>query len=124
MLMLHSSGCTLTEKIELFDELFANVNPNFLPEMSSLLHLSVAAAVTDSLDSNTMQRLGWLDACLNLLTPLSEEVADVFPKVLEVLQTRLSQAYMVLSERNHQDPSLRNISVLHRRVQELKAMTV
>lgn len=42
--------------------------------------------------------------------------------VLDVMQTRLQHAYMTLSELNHQDPILKNVAALSRRVQDLKSV--
>ncbi|TID20169.1 wd40 yvtn repeat-like-containing domain [Venturia nashicola] len=108
-------------KIELFDEIFMHINPSYLEEMSALIILSVSAAVTDSLDTNILQRLAWLEVGLHIINPATPEITDVFPKVLEVMQTRLQQAYMTIAERNHIDPILRNVAALNARVQEMKA---
>ncbi|QDS76938.1 hypothetical protein FKW77_004882 [Venturia effusa] len=109
-------------KIELFDEIFVHINPTYLEKMSALIILSVSAAVTDSLDTNIMQRLAWLECGLHIIDPTTPEIADVFPKVLEVMQTRLQQAYMTVAERNHVDPILRNLANCNARVQEMKHM--
>ncbi|KAE9983474.1 hypothetical protein BLS_004247 [Venturia inaequalis] len=125
-------------KIELFDEIFVHINPSYLEEMSALIILSVSAAVTDSLDTNILQRLAWLEVGLHIIDPTvslsifqsnttkaltvtqTPEITDVYPKVLEVMQTRLQQAYMTIAERNHVDPILRNVATLNARVQEMK----
>jgi hypothetical protein len=124
-------------KIELFDEIFVRINPSYLEDMSALIVLSVSAAVTDSLETNTLQRLAWLEVGLHIINPAvssptltavketlttsqTPEIADVFPKVLEVMQTRLQQTYMTIAERNHADPILRNLATLNARVQLMK----
>lgn len=56
-------------KIELFDEVFVHINPAYLEEMSALIILSVSAAVTDSLDTNILQRLAWLEVGLHIINP-------------------------------------------------------
>jgi hypothetical protein len=127
-------------KIELFDEVFVHINPSYLEDMSALIVLSVSAAVTDSLETNTLRRLAWLEVGLHIINPAvsshiptiakyetltiiqTPEIADVFPKVLEVMQTRLQQAYMTIAERNHVDPILRNVAGLNSRVQEMKTL--
>lgn len=129
-------------KIELFDEIFVHINPSYLEEMSALIILSVSAAVTDSLETNILQRLAWLEVGLHIINPAvssslfhfninkaltvtqTPEITDVFPKVLEVMQTRLQQAYMTIAERNHVDPILRNVATLNARVQEMKNVLV
>jgi len=56
-------------KVELFDEVFVHINPEYLSTMTALVALSVSAAVTDSLETNTLQRLAWLEVGLAIINP-------------------------------------------------------
>ena len=106
----------------LFDKLFVRVNPGYLLHVSPLVALSVSAAITSSLDTNTVQRLEWLGAVLDRLDMRDPEIADVAPKIMEVLSQRLQGCYMVRAEQDPQDVVLRRVSVLNRRVGEVRRM--
>ncbi len=45
---------------ELFDNLFMYLNPLYLQQVSSLVALSVSAAITSSFETNVDKRLDWL----------------------------------------------------------------
>ena len=51
-------------KVELFDEVFVQVDPQFLSSLSPLLVLSVAATVSENLKVHIRERLDWIEMCL------------------------------------------------------------
>ncbi|KAK0931582.1 hypothetical protein LTR29_016351 [Friedmanniomyces endolithicus] len=116
----------------LFDNLFVRVNPADLQQVTPLVALSVSAALTASLDSNISQRLEWLDTVLRLIDVRDPEIADVAPKIMDVLGQRLQGAYMVVAEQrgdgvgmgvDEREGVLRKISALNRKVGEVRRAT-
>ncbi|KAK0835430.1 hypothetical protein LTR02_012529 [Friedmanniomyces endolithicus] len=116
----------------LFDNLFVRVNPAYLQQVTPLVALSVSAALTASLDSNISQRLEWLDTVLRLIDVRDPEIADVAPKIMDVLGQRLQGAYMVVAEQRgdgvgmgveEREGVLRKISGLNRKVGEVRRAT-
>lgn len=57
---IHSS-----QQADIFDNFFVRVNPAYLTQLSAIVLLSVAVAVTTSLETNVSQRLVWLGVVLN-----------------------------------------------------------
>jgi hypothetical protein len=55
---------------EMFDTIWVQVGPRALGQVSSLVVVSVAAAVTMALKNNTNDRLDWIDYALNVIDPL------------------------------------------------------
>lgn len=106
---------------QLFDNLFVRCNPAYIGSLTPLVALSVSAAVSSSLETNTAERLMWLDAVFASIDPTDPDIREVAPKIMDVLSSRLQAAYMQIAEKNPGDPVLRRISMLSRRAQELKA---
>ena len=98
------------------------VNPQYLAQVSPLVALSVSAAITATFETNTAHRLDWLAAVLRLLNLADADIRDVAPKILDVIASRLSGAYMQISEARPGDPSLRRISQLNRQVVEIRRL--
>lgn len=128
----------------IFDVLFVRCNPGFVAQLSPLVTLSISAAVTSTLDTNLKERLIWLeivfsavdirvcDPAAKTATTFAQDadslqdpdLIDVAPRIMDVLSQRLQSAYMAVSEEDSNNPILRKISVLARRANELKAMTI
>ncbi|KAF2264288.1 DAO-domain-containing protein [Lojkania enalia] len=104
---------------QLFDTVFVRCNPAYLSQVSSLLALSTGAVVTESLDHHLMERLIWLEAVLNNVNPHDAEIRDFIPKIMDVINQRLSQAYMKINESSPGNPLLRRISAMVSKVNEL-----
>lgn len=129
---------------ELFDNLFMYLNPLYLQQVSSLVALSVSAAITSSFETNVDKRLEWLgtivsniDAAVsdNDLRPLGglcfadfkqdADIRDVAPKIMDVLVQRLSGAYMHLSDSEPRDENvLRKMVALNRQISEVRRVLV
>lgn len=58
-----------TQQVALFDNLLYRYNPGYLARSAPLVVLSVAAAVTSSLETHTIERLEWLDIALKHIVP-------------------------------------------------------
>jgi hypothetical protein len=112
-----------SNQASLFDNLFVRVNPMYLQHVSSLVCLSVSAAVTSSLETKLPERLDWLEAVLNQIDLRDQEIADVAPKIMDVLATRLQGAYMQASEDGGNPVVLKKIRELHRRVAEVRRVS-
>jgi hypothetical protein len=54
-----------SQQADLFDHVFIRMSPDYLPRLSTMLMLSVAVAVTSSLQTNVAQRLNWVNIILN-----------------------------------------------------------
>lgn len=54
-----------SQQADLFDNLFVRLNPSYLTSLSPIVELSVGVAVTSSLETNTMERLAWLEVVLH-----------------------------------------------------------
>lgn len=48
----------------MFDKVFVAVDPSYLQVCNQIVVLSVAAAVTTSLESNVAERVSWLEMAL------------------------------------------------------------
>ncbi|KAJ5105198.1 hypothetical protein NUU61_002545 [Penicillium alfredii] len=107
------------QQADLFDNFFVRVSPNYLARLSAILTLSVGVAVTSSLQTNIIQRLGWLDVVLHNVDARDSDLREVAPRIMEVLTQRLNTLYMTVAERNPHDPILRLIAPLSRRAREL-----
>jgi len=70
------------KQVSLFDNLFVRCNPQYLQTISTLLALSVGAAVTTSLETNTAKRLGWIEAVLSTVNPMVSLTPQEFNLVL------------------------------------------
>ncbi|PSN68494.1 hypothetical protein BS50DRAFT_492414 [Corynespora cassiicola Philippines] len=104
---------------ELFDTVFVRCDPAYLSQVSPLLALSTGAVVTESLDHNLPERLVWLDAVLRNVNPHDNEIHDIVPKIMDVMNQRLTTAYIKLNESSPGNPLLRRISALVSTVNEL-----
>ena len=85
-----------------------------------LVALSVSAALTATLDTNTKERLEWLKVVLSQMNVRDAEILDVVPHIMDVLSQRLQGAYMVLSEEQPNSPALKSMAQLNRQVGEIK----
>ncbi|KAF2182735.1 hypothetical protein K469DRAFT_585547 [Zopfia rhizophila CBS 207.26] len=104
---------------ELFDTVFVRCNPAYLSQVSALLALSTGAVVTESLDKHLPERLIWLDAVLNNVDPHDPEILDIVPRIMDVLNQRLTAAYIKLNESSPGNQLLRRISALVTKVNDL-----
>ncbi|KAJ5661697.1 uncharacterized protein N7477_009313 [Penicillium maclennaniae] len=98
-----------SQQADLFDHVFVNVRPDYLPRLSAMLMLSVGVA------TNVAQRLNWINVILNNMNLADPEMRDVTPKIMQRLSERLNGLYMDVVNRNPQDPLLRLIIPLTRR---------
>lgn len=100
--------------------------PTYVQQLSPLVGLSVAAAVTATLETHVAERLLWVDTVFSAINLKDQEIIELAPKIMAVLAQRLQEAYMNLSESNGKDPAipalLRKISKLYRRANEMKNM--
>ncbi|KAL8651589.1 MAG: hypothetical protein Q9210_003172 [Variospora velana] len=94
----------------IFDNYLAGLNPGYLRELSSLLNLSVGAAVTLTLDTKLAERLTWLGTDPGL--------HDYGPRIMDVLRERLESGFMHISTTNAGEPALRQIPPLARQARE------
>jgi len=99
------------------------VNPQYLQQVSGLVSLSVSAAITATFASNLHARLDWLATVLGLLNLADADIRDVAPSILDVLASRLSGAYMLISEERPGDPVLRRISALNRQATDIRRLS-
>ena len=101
--------------------------PDYVRQLTPLVALSVAAAVTATLDTHVTERLLWVDTVFSAIDTKDPEIVEVAPKIMTVLAQRLQEAYMNISESKDRDPSvsalLKKISSLHRRAVEMKNLT-
>ncbi|KAF2878448.1 hypothetical protein BDV95DRAFT_479405 [Massariosphaeria phaeospora] len=104
---------------ELFDTVFVTCNPAYLSHVTPLLALSTGAVVTDALEKNLPERLTWLESVLNVVNPNDNEIRDIVPKIMEIMNQRLTTAYIKLNEDSPGNPLLRRISSLVTKVNEL-----
>ena len=105
---------------ELFDKLFVRVNPQYLLRLSPLVSLSVSAALTSSFENNIHERLDWLATVLQTINLGNDEIREIAPKIMDVLQQRMQGAYMQLAETKGHDPALQKIATLSRQINEIK----
>ncbi|KAF2855241.1 hypothetical protein T440DRAFT_206759 [Plenodomus tracheiphilus IPT5] len=101
-----------TRSAELFDEVFVRCNPNYLTQMSPLLILSTGAIVSGALERNLPERLNWLETVLRSINPHDPEVKDMIPRIMDVVNQRLTSRYIELNESSPGNPLLRRISGL------------
>ncbi|KAF2789596.1 hypothetical protein K505DRAFT_365477 [Melanomma pulvis-pyrius CBS 109.77] len=104
---------------ELFDTVFVRCNPAYLNRVSPLLALSTGAVVTEALEQNLPERLIWLDAVLKNVDPHDNEIHDIVPKIMDVMNQRLTATYIKLNESSPGNQLLRRISSLVSKVNEL-----
>jgi WD40 repeat protein len=120
---------------ELFDTVFVRCNPAYLNRVSPLLALSTGAVVTEALEHNLTERLIWLDAVLKNVDPnvsnhlykmcyytknsKDNEIHDIVPKIMDVMNQRLTATYIKLNESSPGNQLLRRISSLVSKVNEL-----
>ncbi|KAJ5189746.1 hypothetical protein N7472_008760 [Penicillium cf. griseofulvum] len=109
------------QQADLFDNFFVHVSPTYLSRLSAIVMLSVAVAVTTTMQTNIGQRLHWLEVVLQNVNPRDTDLREVAPRILDIMSQRLNTLYMSVVERNPHDPILRLISPLARRARELHA---
>ncbi|KAL9614396.1 MAG: hypothetical protein Q9167_001126 [Letrouitia subvulpina] len=101
------------------DFLVVRCDPSYLRQLSPLINLSVGAAITTSLENHLTERLTWLEVILSTISPRDHELREVGPRIMEVLKERLESHYMSSAEINPNEPTLRQIPPLARRVREM-----
>ncbi|KAL8773928.1 MAG: hypothetical protein Q9209_001358 [Squamulea sp. 1 TL-2023] len=101
-----------------FDGFLARLDPAYLHELSPLINLSVAVAVTSSLDTTLDERLTWLESVFATIIPGDPELHDVGARIMEVLRERLESGFMRISLANPGEPALRRIPPLAHRARE------
>ncbi|KAJ5959113.1 uncharacterized protein N7479_006263 [Penicillium vulpinum] len=109
------------QQADLFDNFFVHISPTYLSRLSAIVMLSVAVAVTTTMQTNIGQRLHWLEVVLQNVNPRDTDLREVAPRILDIMTQRLNTLYMSVVERNPHDPILRLISPLARRARELLA---
>ena len=87
-----------------------------------LLAISLSAAVTASLETHVAQRLEWLSLILSSIQLDNEDIADVAPKIMDVISQRLQGAYMNMAEANARDPLLKQVSNLTKQANEVRRL--
>ncbi|KAI4289221.1 MAG: hypothetical protein L6R35_001512 [Caloplaca aegaea] len=102
----------------IFDNYLAGLNPGYLRELSSLLNLSVGAAVTLTLDTKLAERLTWLGTVFSTIRPGDPGLHDYGPRIMDVLRERLESGFMHISTTNADEPALRQIPPLARQARE------
>lgn len=106
---------------ELFDNLFRYLNPLYLQQVSSLVALSVSAAITSSFETNVEMRLEWLGTIVSNIDTDDPDIRDVAPKIMDVLYQRLQGAYMQLAESEPRDDNaLRKMVALTRQIADVR----
>ncbi|KAF2427188.1 hypothetical protein EJ08DRAFT_699813 [Tothia fuscella] len=106
---------------ELFLEVFIHVTPEYFHELSPLVTLTVCAIITHPLLDRLQDRLLWLNAALEVLDPAREELAgDILIRIMTVIQTRIHEAYMAVSEQGPSNGILRRMATLARKVNDIK----
>lgn len=108
-----------------FREYFRKMDPIFLRGLSQIVVLSVAAAVTSTLNESYLgERLSWLEVSLGTVDAQSPEIAELTPKMMDVLISRLQEEYMSLSDKGMTSQAvLSRIHTLVRRAKEIKVST-
>ncbi|KAJ6128406.1 hypothetical protein N7471_009623 [Penicillium samsonianum] len=109
------------QQADLFDNFFVHISPSYMSRLSAIVMLSVAVAVTTTMQTNIGQRLHWLEVVLQNVNPRDTDLREVAPRILDIMSQRLNTLYMSVVERNPHDPILRLISPLARRARELHA---
>ncbi|KAJ5794400.1 hypothetical protein N7457_000999 [Penicillium paradoxum] len=109
------------QQADLFDKFFVHVSPAYLSRLSAIVMLSVAVAVTSTLQTNIGQRLHWLEVVLQNVNPRDTDLREVAPRILDIMNQRLNTLYMSVVDRNPHDHILRLIAPLSRRARELHA---
>ncbi|CAG8882980.1 unnamed protein product [Penicillium egyptiacum] len=107
------------QQADLFDNFFVHISPAYLSRLSAIVMLSVAVAVTTTMQTNIGQRLQWLEVVLQNVNPRDTDLREVAPRILDIMSQRLNSLYMSVVERNPHDPILRLISPLARRARDL-----
>ncbi|PLB45420.1 hypothetical protein P170DRAFT_512118 [Aspergillus steynii IBT 23096] len=105
---------------DLFNNLFIQLSPSYLTNLSPIVALSVGVAVTSSLQTNVTERLAWLDVVLQTVNPMDPDIIEVAPRIMSVLLQRLETLYMSIAQNAPHDPILRKIPPLSRRARALQ----
>lgn len=89
---LSSQWIQSNQQTAIFDDFLVRYNPAYLHQLPHLVVLSVGAAVTSSLDTNTMERLAWLET---VLTTVDHTVS--LAKNISFQDTRFLVQYSVVN---------------------------
>ncbi|KAB8338754.1 hypothetical protein FH972_021699 [Carpinus fangiana] len=111
-----------TRQPEFFDKFFVRCNPEYLRGLNQLVSLTVSHAVSSSLATHTKERLDWLEVVLENIDTESSDVLQYAPKILDVLNERLQDAFMEISSSSRGSPILAKIRALVLRARELKGV--
>ncbi|KAL8952642.1 MAG: hypothetical protein Q9222_001448 [Ikaeria aurantiellina] len=102
----------------IFEGFLIRLDPNYLRHLSSLLNLSVSAAVTSNLETNLPERLTWLETVFSTINTNDQELHDIGPRIMELLRERLEAGFMHISMANPGEPALRRIPPLAHQARE------
>ncbi|KAF3394024.1 hypothetical protein F1880_005477 [Penicillium rolfsii] len=104
-----------SRQADLFDLLFNRIDPEYMFNLNVMLNLSVAVAVTVSLDTNIGKRLKWLETVLTMVDPESrqnagirmslirnDDLRQVVPITMNKLGQRLHGFYMTATQDTNQ----------------------
>jgi len=105
---------------QLFDEFFVQCSPAFLSSLPPILALSVGVVITQTFDTNTSERLGWLETILTIVNFDDVDIQEISPEIMDKVIGRLESFYMQVAEINPQNIILRKIPPLTRRAREIK----
>ncbi|KAJ5169035.1 uncharacterized protein N7482_004629 [Penicillium canariense] len=107
-----------SRQADLFDLLFVRIDPEYMTKLNVMLNLSVAVAVTVSLETNIARRLKWLETVLTSVDPeahqntglgmslvMNEDLRQVVPITMDKLGQRLHGLYVTAMQDNQQHPS-------------------
>lgn len=122
---------------ELFRGVFIRLDPSILDDASPLIVLSVSAAVTENLSTETEERLEWLGHCIDIMSPTVRPflsalnssfnsnsqhtiIQETAPHILDVIGSRLTIAYSTWRPTDPQDAIRSRIMQIGRVARELK----
>ena len=107
----------------IFDELFISLPPtSFLPHLNPIVNLSVSAAISGSLSlGHLAEKLTYLETVLDNVEPADPQIKEFAPRMMDVLNERVSDEYMRIAEERPGDPLLSRMSTLVRRVRSFRS---
>jgi len=107
--------------MDLFDLFFHNVEPTLLRDVNPIVTVSVAACISENLDSHVAQRLDWLQSALSFLeTTQDADVAQHAPRVMETILNRLGESYMERSQTDRDSVLLARFRPLFRLAKDIQ----
>lgn len=110
-----------TRRIELFDLFFKDCDPAYLTTVNPIVAMSVAACITESMDTHLGERVAWLGAALRAVHDTQDpDTVQNAPKVMDTVIQRLSNEYMALIEKDPGNELLSSFHSLVRQARDLK----